>query len=205
MSNKIHNTAVIHPNAKIGSGNEIGAFCVIGPYAVIGNDNLLASHVVIGSPAEHRDFFRDYGHGVEIGNGNIFREFVTINSGSHRVTTLGNNCTMLRNSHIGHDCIVEDLVTISCNVAVGGNSYIMRGANLGLNAVVHQNQVLGSWSMVGMSGVVTKHLHVTPGNTFAGNPAKLIGPNIVGIERHGATVSDVKDETARFYLLRGIK
>ena len=203
MSNKIHSTAVVHPSANIGRGNWIGPFCVIGPHAVIGNNNLLESHVCISSPPEHREYFREYGYGVEIGDENIFREFVTANSGSLRKTVIGNKNTMLRGSHAGHDCIIEDSVTVSCSVMLGGFTHVMRGANIGLGAVIHQNQVIGSYSITGMASVVTKNAEIAPGKKYAGNPVRILGPNVVGLERNNVDAEMLKSETLRFFNLRG--
>lgn len=44
----IHETAVIHPSAKIGSNVTIGPYCVIDRDVQIGNNTTLSSHVAIG-------------------------------------------------------------------------------------------------------------------------------------------------------------
>ena len=185
--NNIHPTAVIEDGVLIGEGNYIGPFCIIKVGTVIGDNNRFESHVIIGSNAEHRDYLHNTNNkfGVIIGNNNVFREFVTINSGTNRETQIGNNVTMLRCSHLGHDVIVEDKVTLSCNVLIGGESYIMEGVNCGLGAVIHQYSVLGAYSMIGMNSTVTKKTHVQPGETWVGSPAQFIKMNNVGLERNG--------------------
>ena len=47
---------------------------------------------------------------------------------------------------VHHDCVLEDDVTISSNVCLGGNVIVMRGANLGMNSSVHQFKTVGSFS-----------------------------------------------------------
>ena len=85
-------------------------------------------------------------------------------------------------SHIAHDCIIEDGVIFSNNVTLGGNTHVMKKSQLGFNVSVHQNQVIGSYSMIGMSSVITKKIKIIPGYIFAGNPAKKIAINKIGIK-----------------------
>jgi UDP-N-acetylglucosamine acyltransferase len=84
---------------------------------------------------------------------------------------------MLRGSHLGHDVMVENNVTISCNVLVGGHSIIGSGANLGLGAILHQFSKIGCYSMIGMGTIVTKKSNIQCFGTYVGNPAKYIKEN----------------------------
>ncbi len=63
----------IHPNAKIGEGNDFSIGTIIGPYAEIGNNNIIGSYVNISD-------------NVTIGDGNIIHEYTSI-SGN---VTIGN-------------------------------------------------------------------------------------------------------------------
>ncbi len=135
--NYIHPTAIVDIHASIGKNNSIGPFCYVGPGVIMGDDNNIESNAVIGSPAEHRDFFKTQGK-VVIGNSNTIREFVTINAGTtDQATVVMNNCIFLRGSHVGHDSFIESNVIMSCNSILGGHGYLMRGANIALGAVIH--------------------------------------------------------------------
>ncbi len=201
MPNKIHPTAVISPHAKIGTNNEFGPYCVVESGVEIGDGNRFVGHVSVGLAAEHKDYFDKLGT-VVIGNGNIVREFVTINSSTRGVTRMGNNCVMLRGSHLSHDSVLEDGVTVSCNALIGGESYIMTGANLGLACILHQRQVIGSYSMIGMGTVIPKTAEILPGQIFVGNPARFLRNNAIGLERNGVTEEVLTSEIARFHQLR---
>jgi UDP-N-acetylglucosamine acyltransferase len=167
----IHHTAIIGPNVTIGENNYIGPFCII------------------GMPAEHKEFWpgrspcsfsglNDDKFGkVIIGNNNVFTGHVTIDAGTEWDTVINNNCWFLKHSHIGHDCHIEDGVTVSCGAKIGGQAHIGSGCNIGLNAVIHQKQLIRMGCMIGMGSVVTKKLITEPYKTYAGNPAKLIGEN----------------------------
>lgn len=193
--NIIHPTAIVEVGVYLGEGNDIGPYCVIYSGTTIGDNNRFESHCSIGSPAEHRDYMREeiMGCGVTIGNNNIFREFVTINRGTTRETVVGNNVIMLRGSHLGHDVIVEDKVTLSCNVLIGGESHIQEGVNCGLGAVVHQYSILGAYSMIGMNSTVTKSTKVIPGEVLMGSPAKCVKENTVGLERNNISDEMITD------------
>jgi len=195
--NYIDRTAFIHPDAKIGKNNYFGHSVWIGPGGIIGDNNYFTSFISIGKPAEHRDYFH-YEGPVLIGHGNMVREFVTINGGTEGCTQMGNNCVMLRGSHLSHDSILEDHVNVSCNVMIGGESYIMRGANLGLSSMLHQRTVVGSYAMIGMGAIVTKTLNVLPGYVYAGNPAKELKLNDIGLKRNGITDTMLNHETIRY-------
>ena len=110
--NEIHPTAIIEDTVKLGTGNKIGAYCVIAGDTVIGNNNHFVSHCSIGQEAEHKSFFGKGGKTL-IGDDNRFSEFVTIHRGTKRETSIGRNNIFLRGSHLGHDSIVQDNITIS--------------------------------------------------------------------------------------------
>ena len=182
--NLIHNTSIINwDKLSIGKGN------VIGP------------NVIIGTDAQH-PYAKSQGK-IIIGNNNIFREFCTIHLPTKikKKTSIGNKCYFMTQSHISHDCTIEDEVIFSNNVTLGGNTYVMKKSQLGFNVTVHQNQVLGSYSMIGMSSVITKKIKIVPGYIFFGNPAKKIKINKVGIIKKKISKDDLKKEQKRFRLI----
>jgi UDP-N-acetylglucosamine acyltransferase len=201
-ANRIHRSAVVDPRATMGIGNYIGPMCVIGPGVDIGSYNRFESHVAVGLPPEVKGALDHFGI-VRIGDRNTFREFVTIQSGHRRATSVANDCLMLRGSHLSHDSILQESVVVSCNVMIGGHTVIMRGANIGLSAVIHQWQVIGSWAMIGMGTVITSKINISPGGKFVGVPARPIGSNTRGLDHHGITTTDMLDkETLRWEELR---
>lgn len=157
--NFIHPTAVIGPNVTMGDGNYIGPFCIIGGYP------------------EHKDYWDKLCSKVIIGNDNKFTGHVTVDAGTEGNTTIGNGCWFLKHSHVGHDVVIDDDVTVSCGAKIGGHTKILQNCNIGLNAVIHQRQFIEEGCMIGMGAVVTKGLITEAYKTYAGNPAKLIGEN----------------------------
>lgn len=193
--NWIHPTAIIGKGVKLGKNNTIGPYCII-DNAVIGDNNTFQSNVIIGSPPEHKDFFEGLdGSGVLIGNNNVFREFITVNTGIQYNTHIGNDNILLRGSHVGHDVIIGDNCTISCNVLLGGFTQLLDGVNCGLGSITHQYSILGHYSMLGMGTIVTKQSKIEPGNIYVGSPAKYLKKNMVGLERANVSEELLKDFT----------
>ena len=62
----------------------------------------------------------------------------------------------MNSSTIDHDCYIENNVVMSSNVILGGGVRVMNGAQLGIKTIVHQNQIIGSFSMIGMGSIITK-------------------------------------------------
>lgn len=199
--NIIHPTAIIDVNVKLGKNNHIGPFCYITGNTVIGDNNRFDGYCSIGANPEHRDYFTTSGQ-TSIGDNNIFREFVTIHSGTTRITTIGNHVVLLRNSYIAHDCIVEDKVNLSANALVGGYGYLMEGCNFGLGAVCHQFSVIGAYAMIGMGTVITKKSQILPGNTYIGNPAKLLKRNEIGLQKNQIDEHKLLELITRYHTLK---
>lgn len=199
--NIIHPTAIVDKSVELGEGNYIGPFCYITGGAKIGNNNRFEAYCSIGTPPEHRDHWTTIPFEVIIGDNCIIREYVTINSGTVNNTVLGDNITMLRGSHIGHDAIVCDKVNLSCNVLIGGHSYLMEGVNMGLAAVCHQFSILGAYSMIGMGGVVTKSSEITPGEIYVGNPVRFLKENKIGLSRNSIDSAKMAQIMAKYFSL----
>lgn len=200
--NIIHPTAIIDDGVEIGEGNYIGPYCIIYDGVEIGDNNHFESNVIIGSNAEHRDYFKKGSNfSVKIANNNIFREFVTVNGGTNQNTQIGNNNIMLRGSYFSHDSIMEDNTTLSCNATIGGHSYLMEGCTMALNSVCHQFSVIGSYSFVGMGGVVTKQSVIKPGEIHVGNPCRFLKLNKIGLERNGIDGERLLYEEERYFSL----
>ena len=179
-TNKIHKTALINWDVvKMGENN------IIGPYTCIGTD---------------AQSIKDESTGViSIGNNNIFREAVSVNmpTGWSKLTAIEDNCYLMINSNIAHDCYVESNCIISNNAAFGGHVYLMKNTNVGYSVSIHQFQVIGSYCMLGMGTIIPKNRNITSGTKWSGNPAKLMGKNEVGLKRNGLDVSDMVSEDKR--------
>jgi UDP-N-acetylglucosamine acyltransferase len=185
--NIIHPTSIITPEVVLGDNNYIGPHCYITGNTTIGDNNRFEGFCSIGTPAQHTDYFTSTVGKVIIGNNNIIREYVSIHAGTKNVTTLCNDIIILNHSHIAHDVYLENKTIISANVTLAGHCYIMEGANIALNSTIHQFQIIGAYSMIGMGGIVTKTSNIIPGNIYVGSPIKYLKSNKIGLERNNIT------------------
>ncbi len=198
----IHPTAAIHPKARIGADCEIGPYCVIGQHVELGERCKLHSHVVIEGHTrlgkENEGFpFACIGlktqdlkwkGGItrtEIGDGNTFREHVTVHSATSDdgVTRVGSNNHILAYSHIAHDVQLGNHVIMSNVATLAGHVVIGDHAVIGGLAAIHQFCRIGTLSMVGGCSKVVQD--VPPFMIADGNPAQTRTINKVGLERNG--------------------
>ncbi len=202
MQMKIHPTAVIDPDAEIGAGCEIGPYCVVGAGVVLGKNCWLQHHVSLTGPTrvgEGNQFFSFASIGqrtqdlkyaaeptyLEIGDGNTFREFVTVNRGTapEAKTIVGSRNHFLAYCHIAHDCIVGNDVIFSNNGTLAGHVVVEDHVVLGGFTAVHQYCRIGRYAM---TGGCSKIVQDVPSYMIAdGNPARIRGINKTGLERHG--------------------
>lgn len=208
--NTIHPTAIVHPQAKLGSEVQIGPFaviesdveigdhCVIGAhsvikqYTILGRQNIVHEHVVLGGLPQDLGFGGAVSY-VRIGNENVFRECVTIHRASKegQATEIGNNNYMMAYSHLAHDCSTEGKVIIANGAQIAGHVKIGKGAFISANVGVHQFCRIGSMAMIGGAAKVTQDC--LPYIITDGNPARARGLNVVGLRRAGYTKKDITD------------
>jgi len=169
---------------------------------IIGVNNFIGPYVTIGGNAQHP---RKRNNGkIYIGNNNVFNEYVNIHrpTNKKKKTIIGNNNYIMNSTTIDHDCCLENNIVLSSNVILGGNVHIMEGAQLGIKTIVHQNQLIGSFSMLGMGSIVTKKKNIIPGYVFYGKPVKKIKLNNVGLKRNKISRDKLKKEIIRFKNLK---
>jgi UDP-N-acetylglucosamine acyltransferase len=215
---QIHPTAIVDAKAEIGSGSIIGPFCIVAPGVVLGADCWLQHHVTLSGPttAGARNKFYAYcsigqqtqdlkyqGEPtyLEIGDENTFREFVTVNRSTTAEgrTRIGHRGNYLAYSHIGHDCTVGDAVVFSNNGTLAGHVEVGDHAIMGGLTAVHQFCRLGRYAITGGCSKIVQD--VPPFMIADGNPAKVRGINVVGLERSGFTAETIKTIKEAFRLI----
>lgn len=205
----IHPTAVVHPEARIGSGVKIGAYSVVGQNVRIGRDTVIDSHVVLDGWTEIGERCRLFPFAslgaapqavryrgeptrLTVGNENTFREFVTV----HRATVEGGGETVMGNgnfimaySHIAHDCRIGNGVIMANNSTLAGHIQVEDFAIVGGLVAIHQFVRVGCYALVGGASAVPQD--IPPYMIAAGNRARLYGLNNVGLKRHKFSATTV--------------
>ena len=196
--NDIHPTAIIGDDVELGDNNYIGPYCYFTGYLTVGDNNRFESHCVVGTRPEHTEHWHKDGR-IIIGDGGTFREHSSIHAAmTDGLTRVDNDVIMLRGAHVAHDCVIEEGVTLSCDATILGHVHVMRGSNCGTGCKIHQYQVVGSWSMVGMGCVVPKKSKLEPGQTWVGNPARRLKTNMYALDKLNVDEYDLIEETARW-------
>ena len=198
-----HPTAVVHEDARLGEGVRIGPYCVIGEHVEIGRDTVVdASSVIQGYTRlgagcrvfpfasiglEPQDLkFQGEVSTLEIGDENVFREFVTVHRGTalgNGKTVIGSNNLFMAYAHVAHDCTIGDRTIFGNAATLGGHVSVDDDAIVSAHSGVHQFCRVGRHAFIGGYSVVTKD--VLPFSKTVGNRACLYGVNTIGLERKG--------------------
>lgn len=202
MTHSLHPTAIVHPDAKLGSGVEIGPYAVVESDVVLGDGASLGAHAVLhagcrlgcrvlvsphavlgGAP---QDLGSDGGASlVVVGDHSVVREHVTIHRSSKAggATRIGEHCLLMAASHIGHDCRLGDHVIVTTQAGLAGHTEVGDRAVIGGQTGFHQFVRVGRLAMVGAKSRIPKD--VPPFVVVEGNPCRARGLNVVGMRRAG--------------------
>lgn len=214
----IHPTAIVDSEAQLGAGTLVGPYCIVGAGVVLGPDCWLQHHVTLSGPTKAGARNNLYAYTaigqqtqdlkyageptyLEIGDENVFREFVTVNrsTGAEGKTRIGNRGNFLAYSHIAHDCTVGDGVIFSNNGTLAGHVQVGDHAVMGGLTAVHQFCRIGRLAITGGCSKIVQD--VPPFMIADGNPAEIRGINVVGMERHGFTPESIKSVKEAFRLI----
>ena len=210
---RIHPTAILHPNARISEGVEIGPYSVIGEHVSIGKDTKIASHVLIEgwtTIGERNRIFsfssvgtapQDIGYKNEetylvVGNDNVIRECATVHRATtkaDRKTEIGNGNYLMAYSHVAHDCKLGNSIIMANSAGLAGHITIEDHAILGGIVGVHQHVRIGAYAMIGGQSAIVQD--IPPYVSAAGNRAQLYGLNTIGLKRRGfsdQTINNLK-------------
>jgi UDP-N-acetylglucosamine acyltransferase len=217
---KIDAQAVVSPSAKLAGGVEVGAFAVVGAGVELGEGCVVHPHAVINGPSrfgarnvfhpfcviggDPQDYtFREERVELLAGDGNIFREHVTISRGTVKgggVTRLGNENFFLSYSHVGHDSEVGSGTLFVNGATLAGHVTVQDFVTIGAFSPVHQFCRIGKYAYIGACTVITQDvlpfsLIVTERET------KCFGANTIGLERKGFSPEQIQELQRTFKLL----
>ena len=207
----IDKTAIIEPGAEVGRDVKIGPYCLVGKDVKLGDRVELVSHVVVGGRTEIGDDTIIYPFaavgikgqdlkfqgdddmtGLKIGKRCRIREYATIQSGTPASdgTEIGDDCQIMVNAHVAHDCKIGNGVVLSNLAQIAGHVEVGNFAIISGMAAVHQFCHIGEYSFLGaMSGTP---VDIPPYVIYEGAPARYRTINKVGLTRHGFAAEDVQ-------------
>jgi len=205
---QIHPTAIIEDGAKIAARAKVGPYSIIGSNVEIGEDTIIGPHVVvtgwtkigrechiyqgasIGEEPQDLKFKGEKSY-TSIGDRTVIREGTTVHraTGEGEETRIGNDCLLMALTHVAHNCVIGNRVIMSNVASLAGHAVVEDRAVIGGMTGVHQFVKIGRNAMIGGMSRLTQD--VVPYTIVAGQPAKTVGLNSVGISRAGI------DATAR--------
>ncbi len=211
MGTSIHATALVDPGAQLGLDVSVGPFCVIDSDVIIGDrtrvdaqarihrhsrigaDCQVHSFAFVGGDPQHLKYQGEPTL-LEIGDRNIIREYTTLHrgtAGGGGVTRVGSDCLLMAYTHIAHDCVVGDQVIMANAATLGGHVLVGSKTILGGLCAVHQFVRIGDYAFIGGKAGIS--LDIPPYMIATGTPAKLYGPNMIGLKRQGFSQQALAD------------
>jgi UDP-N-acetylglucosamine acyltransferase len=202
---EVHPSALVDAGAELGKGVSVGPGSVIGPKVAIGEGSWIGAHVVLdgrlrigrnnkifhfaslGAPPQDKKYNGE-DTGVEIGDNNTIREYVTINRGTAQdvgTTRLGNDNWVMAYVHFAHDCQIGNHTIFANACQLAGHVTVGDWAIFGATTLVHQFVHIGAHAFTGMGTYLPQDL--PPFVTAAGNMARPYGINSEGLKRRGFT------------------
>ena len=202
----IHQTAIIHPKAKVDAtvtvgpyavideGVEVGPGCILGPHVyltgqtVIGAQNKFHAGCVIGGAPQDLKYKGDP-TGLVVGDFNVFRENVTVNRATMppELTVVGSHNLLMAGVHVAHNCHLGNYIIMANGSMLGGHVTVDDRAIISGNCLVHQFVRVGTLAMMQGGSAISKDL---PPFTVARGDNGISGLNIIGLRRSGMAPED---------------
>ncbi len=215
----IDSRAVISPQAQIDPGVHVGPFTIIGADVIVGKGTWIGPHAVINGPtrigednkifqfASIGDAPQDKKYGgeptrLEIGDRNVFREFVTVNRGTTHdrgVTRVGNDNLLMAYAHVAHDCRIGDKIVMSNCATLGGHVQLGDWVIMGGLSAVHQHTKVGAHCFIANNAAVTRD--VPPYLMTIGQPAVPHSVNSEGLKRRGFSPEQIRNIRRAYRIL----
>ncbi|MEO0480364.1 MAG: acyl-ACP--UDP-N-acetylglucosamine O-acyltransferase [Planctomycetota bacterium] len=204
---EVHSTAHVDPAAQLGEDVFVGPFSLVGAGVALGartrlishvqiagpttlgEDNLIHPFAVVGGPAQMRQSAQpdeNEEFGLRIGDGNEFREHVTINRGTWRDTVVGDGNYLMTGSHVGHDVLLGNNCTFANDAALAGHCEVGDQVNFGGAAMAQQGTRIGRLSFIGGLVGVNRDL---PPFCMVHRTKAVSSLNLVGLRRSGMRAS----------------
>lgn len=194
---------LIGPNVEIGANTKIHSHVVIDSNTKLGEDNVIYSHVALGGDPQDLGYKGEPTY-LEIGDGNIIREFATVNRGSTKgdgFTRIGNKNFLLAYSHVAHDCHLKNNILMVNNATLAGHVTVDDHVILGAFTAAHQFCRIGAYSFLSRATEVSKD--VPPYMLVKGLPGYPCALNTVGLKRHGFSNEALRGLKEAFQILYG--
>jgi UDP-N-acetylglucosamine acyltransferase len=218
---EVHPTAVVSPRARLADGVVVGPLCVvdddveIGPHCRLlssctvlgpvrmGAENVVHPYAVLGGDPQDRSHAGQTTR-LEIGCRNVFREHVTVHRGTTKdraATLIGSDGLFMAGTHVAHDAVIGDAVTLANGTLLGGHVVVGDRATTGGRAAIAPFVRIGEGAFIAAGAMV--EIDVPPFVIVAGDRARVRALNGVGLRRQGVPDVSRRALAAAFRALFG--
>jgi UDP-N-acetylglucosamine acyltransferase len=176
---------VITGRTAIGKANVFHPFSVIGgePQIRKVDDQPRASERPTSGPGARAS-------SLVIGDGNVFREHVTVNvSSGEPPTTVGAKNLFMAGAHVAHDVVVGSHCVVANAVQLAGHVVVEDWVTFGGLAGAAQCLRIGQSAFVAAGAMCERN--VPPFVIVQGDRARVRALNIVGLERRGISAASI--------------
>ena len=207
---EIHPTALVSESAQLDDDVKVGPFSIIEDGVIIqlgcrikshakicrgvvmGKENIIEHGAVIGGTPQDLGFNPNTDSGVIIGDGNTFREYVTIHRSTQAGgnTIIGNENYLMAVAHLAHDVMIGDNNILANNTMIAGHVTLGCKTFLGGGAGIHQFTRVGDCAMVQGNAVMTRDV---PPYCIVHQVNQLSGLNSIGLKRAGFSSEERKE------------
>jgi UDP-N-acetylglucosamine acyltransferase len=205
----IHPTAIVDPQAQLADNVEVGPMCYVGPNVKIGagsklmaqchvtgrttmgENNTVFPFAALGTEAEDISIESDDTY-LTIGNDNIFREGVTVNTGTKpgTSTVIGNGCFLMANVHVAHNCVLGNKVILIVGVGLAGFVTVGDAALISGMSAIHQFCKVGRLAIISACSAFSKD--IPPFMMAEGRNGGVKMINKIGLERAGFSKDTIR-------------
>ncbi|MDZ4831707.1 MAG: acyl-ACP--UDP-N-acetylglucosamine O-acyltransferase [Phycisphaerae bacterium] len=210
MTVRIHPTAIVDPSANLADGVTVGPYCIIGPKVTIGENTELRSHIIVeshsrvgrdnvvfqfstlGGAPQDRKFLGEVTW-CEIGDRNQIRESVTVHRGTGNgggITKIGSDNLIMVGSHVAHDCVIGNHVTIANETMLAGHVHLGDWVGVGGGTGLHHYVTVGRLAFIAAMSRVERD--VPPFMTVEGSPSRVRTANKILLERRGLAPESIR-------------
>ena len=197
----VHPLAVVAPDVELGDGAAVGPFAVIEPGVVVGEGTRIDAHAIVraGTRLGARNVVHPFavlggepqerGYAGEptrlvVGDGNTFREHVTVHRGSVKgggLTCIGHGSLFMAGVHVAHDCVIGDRLELANGTLLAGHVTLGDGVVTGGGVAIAPFVRVGARAFLAAGSMVERD--VPPFVIAAGDRARVRALNQVGLAR----------------------
>jgi UDP-N-acetylglucosamine acyltransferase len=220
---RLHPTAIVDPRAELAPDVEVGPYAVVEAGVMIAEGCVLHAHAVVrgatslgprnvvhpfavvgGEPQDKRHTGPAR---TLVGEGNVFREHVTVHGGTEgRSTRIGAGNLFMVGSHVAHDVEVGSQCVLSNGAQIAGHVKIGDWVTFGGLSGVAQYVRVGESAFVAAAAACERD--VPPFVVVQGDRARVRGVNVVGLRRRGVpeeSIAALRRAVHKLWLSQGTR